>query len=162
MHIISEKQNRLGIRHFEFQQKHEGFPVEGAIYKVRQKDGKLHTANGVLAKDLKVSTSIQLSEKEALQKALAYVNAEKYMWEAEGADNFAQLMGKKSRTAFYPKGELVIVGPHFASYLTSNHLTYKFDVFTAQPQMRYDVYVDAQSGKVVLMLNKMMHQNHIG
>lgn len=79
-----------------------------------------------------------VSEEAALQKAMRFVGASKYVWE-----------GYKGTDAEYtkPKAELVIVED--MKNAGRMCMAYKFNIYAAQPLNRQYVYVDAKDGRIV-------------
>ncbi|WP_335966089.1 M4 family metallopeptidase [Galbibacter sp. PAP.153] len=59
-----------------------------------------------------------------------------------------------------PKGELVYVGPEFSSQLKSHHLAWKYNIYALQPQSSQTIYVDANSGNVILKLDLQMDTDY--
>lgn len=130
-----------------YQQLHNSVPVEGAIYKVRENKTKID-AFGYTAKKLSVSSSYKVSATAALENALKKVNAKQYIWESK---KLGALLDKNISTK--PQGELVYVGPNFSSELKEYYLTWKFDIYAINPQSSQTIYVDANSGKIVLIID---------
>ncbi|MET0946141.1 MAG: M4 family metallopeptidase, partial [Flavobacterium sp.] len=130
-----------------YQQLHNSVPVEGAIYKVRENKNKID-AFGQVSKKLPASSSYKVNAATALQNALNDVNAKEYVWQSK---KLSSLVHKKISTK--PEGELVYVGPNFSSKLTEYHLAWKFDIFATNPQSSQTIYVDADSGKIILKID---------
>lgn len=93
-----------------------------------------------------LSATPLISEKTALENALAYMSAKKYSWEGN-LRNEPELMNK-------PKGELVIAENLFSGNFPSSTiekfiLCFKFRIYALEP-LRYDeVFIDARSGSMV-------------
>ena len=130
-----------------YQQMHNAVPVEGAIYKVRDNKSKIE-AFGHISKKLPANSNYKVNASGALQNALNTVNAKEYVWQSK---KLSSLVYKKISTK--PQGELVYVGPNFSSELTEYHLAWKFDVFATNPQSSQTIYVDANTGKVILKID---------
>ncbi|MCB2196941.1 MAG: M4 family metallopeptidase [Bacteroidetes bacterium] len=145
----SEK-DKLGQVHYRYQQYYRGIKVEHGRYIVHTSGEKATSLNG----DYKLIpanlvTEPKLTEAQALQKALNYVNAKEYMWENNEA--FAKLT-EPSKT-FYPQGEKVIVENDLSDVKEENtqlHLAYKFNIYAADPVSRAYIYVDAITGKILM------------
>ena len=80
-----------------------------------------------------------LNEDAALQKAIRFVGARQYVWEASTDNN---------PDYEKPVGELVIVEDIFND-IGKMCLAYKFNIFASEPLSRAYIYVDAITGKVV-------------
>ena len=129
--------DQLGFTHQKFAQYYQGIRVEHASYTVHAKAGAIESISGDFEKISNLSITPSLSEKAALAQALAHVGASKYMWQTPEAD----------AASFRPTGELVVVR---ATNTGTAVLAWKFDVYAAQPISRALIYVDAQTGNVVL------------
>jgi len=130
-----------------YQQMHNSVPVEGAIYKIRENKAKID-AFGSTAKKLPVSSNYKINAATALENALRKINAKQYIWESK---KLGSLVDKTISAK--PKGELVYVGPNFSSQLKEYYLAWKFDIYATNPQSSQTMYVDANSGKIILTIN---------
>jgi Zn-dependent metalloprotease len=130
-----------------YQQLHNSVPVEGAIFKVREDKSKID-AFGAVSKKLPANSTYKVNASAALQNALNTVNAKEYVWQSK---KLSSLVHKKISTK--PEGELVYVGPNFSSELTEYHLAWKYDIFATNPQSSQTIYVDANTGKVILKID---------
>ncbi|TPG41958.1 M4 family metallopeptidase [Flavobacterium pectinovorum] len=130
-----------------YQQMHNSIPVEGAIYKVRENKTKID-AFGSTAKKVSVSSNYKINAATALENALRTVNAKQYIWESK---KLGALLDKKISAK--PQGELVYVGPNFSSELKDYYLAWKFDIYATNPQSSQTMYVDANTGKIILTIN---------
>lgn len=139
-----------------YQQMHNSVPVEGAIYKVRENKTKID-AFGATAKKLTVSSNYKISAATALENALKTVNAKQYIWESK---KLGSLVDKTISTK--PVGGLVYVGPNFSSNLKEYYLAWKFDIYATNPQSSQTIYVDANTGKVILTIDLSSDANFTG
>ncbi|WET02228.1 M4 family metallopeptidase [Flavobacterium sp. YJ01] len=130
-----------------YQQMHNAVPVEGAIYKVRDNKKKIE-AFGHISKKLPSNSNYKVNASAALQNALNTVNAKEYVWQSK---KLSALVHEKISKK--PQGELVYVGPNFSAELTEYHLAWKFDIFATNPQSSQTMYVDANTGKVILKID---------
>ncbi|UWY26849.1 M4 family metallopeptidase [Flavobacterium sp. TR2] len=130
-----------------YQQMHNSVPVEGAIYKVRERKNKID-AFGQTSKKLPANSNYKVNASAALQNALNTVNAKEYVWQSK---KLSSLVHKKISTK--PEGELVYVGPNFSTELKEYHLAWKYDIFATNPQSSQTIYVDANTGKVILKID---------
>jgi Zn-dependent metalloprotease len=130
-----------------YQQLHNSVPVEGAIYKVRENKTRID-AFGEISRKLPTSSKFKVNASQALENALKAVNAKEYVWQSK---KLSSLVHKEIKTK--PDGELVYVGPNYSSQLTEYHLAWKFDIFATNPQSSQTMYVDAESGKIILKID---------
>ncbi|MDA6070406.1 M4 family metallopeptidase [Flavobacterium sp. AC] len=139
-----------------YQQMHNSVPVEGAIYKVRENKTKID-AFGSTAKKLAVSSNYKINAATALEYALKTVIATQYIWESK---KLGAVVNKSLSTK--PKGELVYVGPNFSSELKEYYLAWKYDIFATNPQSSQTIYVDANTGKIVLTIDLNRDASYAG
>ena len=133
--------DQLGFTHQKFAQYYQGIRVEHADYTVHAKAGAVESISGDFERISGLSVTPTLSEKAALGAAMSYVGASKYMWQTNEAD----------AASFRPTGELVVVRDNRKSAENGPLvLAWKFNVYAAAPISRAFVYVDANSGAVVL------------
>ena len=149
--LLKSETDKLGFTHEKFQQYHNGIKVEYAFYTLHIKAGKPQSMNGDFITFSKTkSGTITISEEEALQKALDYIGAEKYMWEDEQNEIFAREF--EPNGTFYPHAELVYVKDYYNEDLSKKFqtvLAYKFNIYAQEPLSRNYVYVNAQTGEIV-------------
>lgn len=142
LRALTTETDRLGFTHEKFQQYYKGIKVEHATYTAHSRRGTLESLSGKFERVGELSITPALAADAALRRALAFVGAKKYMWDAE---NDASLR---------PQGELVIVNRHRnlppGQETGAPVLAWKFNVYAAQPLSRAYIYVDARTGEVVL------------
>lgn len=129
-----------------YQQLHNAVPVEGGIYKVRENKTKID-AFGSTAKKLPAS-NYKISAATGFENALKTVNAKQYIWESK---KLGAAVNKDISTK--PQGELVYVGPDFSSELKEYHLSWKYTIFATNPQSSQTIYVDANTGKTIVVID---------
>lgn len=142
----------LGMTHQKFQQTYKGFNVEYGTYTIHTKNGEVLAVSGEYKNIDGVDLAINLSEADALEKALDFVGAKKYMWEDEGNEIWLKNEKKSANATWYPKAEMVICENFFAQTKEDDmtpSLTYKFDVYAMDPVSRAYIYVDAATGKII-------------
>lgn len=147
-----EESDALGMNHVKYSQKYRGFNVEYGTYTLHHKEGKVVSISGnyIDAPSAKLIQSI--SEEQALEKALEFVGAQKYMWEEMGNEQWKKTLDNNSSATWYPKAELVICKDFMATTKEQELrpvLAYKFDVYASQPVSRAYIYVDAETGKII-------------
>ena len=137
----SVETDQLGFTHQKFAQYYQGIRVEHADYTVHAKAGAVESISGDFEKIAGLSVTPTLSEKAALNAAMAHVGASKYMWQTNEAD----------AASFRPTGELVVVRDNRKSAENGPLvLAWKFNLYASAPISRAFVYVDANNGAVVL------------
>jgi bacillolysin len=142
----------LGFVHEKYTQYYKGIKVEHATYTLHAKQGKVESMSGQVERISNLSVTPSVDAKTALQRALAFVGAKKYMWEDAAEEAGLKQQENNPAATYRPQGELVIVrneqstNPLRAGKPT---LAWKFDVYAQAPISRAYVYVDAHSGEVV-------------
>lgn len=143
----SEKDDE-GKLHETFQQFFNGIEVNRVNYKIHYANGNIETVNGEYA-DISLPTTIPaLTEQAALEKALSYINAEKYKWEDAASEQFIKENNNDKNATYFPKGELVIckdilkTGKLWA-------LAWKFSISALEPNTEQYVFVDALQGQII-------------
>lgn len=105
------------------------------------------------------SASPVLTEQQALNKALALINANEYMWEHPGSTELV----KNDKSFQYPTGDMVWVEDYNNDILNKRlRLAYRFDIAAKKPLSRDVVYVDAQNGTILLKNAKLKHVRGTG
>ena len=161
------EEDKIGFSHEKFQQYKNGIKVEHGIYTIHKKDKQVYSLTGDY---IEVSESkdkgTQLSEEEALQKAIDFINAEIYMWENEDNEDWAKQV--EPNGTFYPSGELVYIKDYLNNDLALKFqpiLAYKFNIYAQKPLSRNYVYVNASNGDIafkdaiIKLVNKSAKNN---
>lgn len=139
----SKSTDQLGYTHTKYQIQFKNLQIEGAIYNVHSKAGKILSANGDYTSGNDLNVIPLLSESLAFEKAIKYVNAKQYRWENDKSER--------------PKGILVIL-PVDEKYV----LAYKYDIYAIIPLSRQYIFIDANSGNVLKTLNRIQEDNATG
>ncbi|WP_196885700.1 M4 family metallopeptidase [Aureivirga sp. CE67] len=157
---IKQFSDDLGFVHEKYQQYYNGIKVEFASYLAHYKNGKLNSMNGEMYRIENLNTSPSISSSQAFNLALQHINATNYLWEypqsAKAMDDYQK-----------PTGELIII-PNYATIDrgkntdSSVKLAYKFDIYATNPLSRGDVYVDAQTGEILLYNATIKHAGEFG
>lgn len=161
---VTELVNGLQVEKFKCY--YAGIPVEHSSYMVISRNGKILSVNAeAYPFDNNFSVQPSLSKEQALLKAFDFVKANKYAWDAleedmaKFADNpAARERLEKLRQEYFPEGELVIAKDVYGD--GSAKLAWKFDIYAVEPLGRYNIYIDAATGKLLLrdMLIKHIDQ----
>ena len=160
--LIAHKshQDKFGFTHDKVMQYYNNVPVEGGVLIVHQKDGNVKSVSGFLAENIRINSKVSISEKDALQTALNEINGKKYIWESSMGDELAKSFGFQSRTDYYPKAELIVLPSKISG--KPHALTYKFLIYSQEPEIIKYVYVDAHSNSVVYTQEAIHSNNAIG
>jgi len=153
MTVNNVKKDELGYTHFRYQQLYKNHRVVYGEYIVHQQpDSTVRNANGRLITGLNLGSTATVTEKQALDAALRFMNAGKYLW--QNVDMEKQLKKQENNTSasYYPKGELVYAPDKFDGRFNpaDYKLAWSFKIYPDQSEVKAkNVYVDALTGKVI-------------
>ncbi|MDU0369825.1 M4 family metallopeptidase [Hymenobacter endophyticus] len=152
--------DQLGYVHEKYQQYYKGIKVEHATYSVHARKGQVESISGQFEKVRGINTTPSLDAKAALERAMAFVGARTYMWQDAREEASLKQQENNPAATYKPQGELVIVrNQRSTNALKANKptLAWKFNVYAKAPLSRAYIYVDANSGEVVLQDNIIKH-----
>ena len=152
LRAVRTETDQLGFSHQKFAQYYQGVRVEHASYTAHSRGGQLESLSGDLAPVPALSVVPSLSASAALARALTYVGAKKYMWQDAREEAGLQQQTADPAATYRPQGELVLVRDNRRSADGTGPLVlaWKFNVYAQLPVSRAYIYVDAQSGEIVL------------
>ncbi|GAB3865783.1 hypothetical protein GCM10028824_05170 [Hymenobacter segetis] len=156
--------DELGMVHQRFQQYYRGVKVEHGELSVHARTGRIESLSGELLRAAAMpAVQPGLSESMALQHALQSVGAKVYQWQVPGEEQALRATTHNAKATYLPKGELVLL-PDTRQALASAPLVlaWKFNIYAHQPVSRALIYVDAQTGQVVLRDAIIKHLNATG
>jgi Zn-dependent metalloprotease/subtilisin-like proprotein convertase family protein len=148
--LIRNDKDNLGFTHSRYQQYYQNIKVVSGEYILHVKGSRLISANGLFYNQLNISTTASINAQQALDLAKKDIGASKYLWECSEGE-------KKALTGelYLPTGELVILPSLIGDKKQPPVLCWKIDVYATSPHERYNVYVDANSGKIVFKENRI-------
>jgi Zn-dependent metalloprotease len=143
-----DKQNRYvptysnvdesGKKHEHFQQYYKGIKVEFGVIITHSLNDEVFLINGEVYNAASVNSNPSITNIEALNKIIESKPGVIYLWDAP-QDALAMNYSK-------PSGELLFL----PNIKTGNvNLAYKFDIYTTQPLVREEIYVDAHNGTIL-------------
>lgn len=147
--LYKQESDHIGWEHFRFRQMWGKYPMDESQVIVHTRNGLVESVNGEYFSGINCSLTPNLSEVHALNAALSFMGAEKYMWEDAANEAFLKQEQTDPSASFYPKGELVIKAERNNLKQGYFHLCYKFNIYAELPLMRRNVYVDATTGEIV-------------
>lgn len=154
--------DELGFTHHRYQQYYKGVKVAGAELLIHEQNGYVKTLNGKLVRGLQAQIPSGLTAQEAIGKALAHTNAQRYMWESPETEALLRQVRKNPAATFYPQPELVLANPNEAQRPEGFVAAWTFEVFAQQPQSRKQVFVRVTDGTVIQELELLHDQNTPG
>ena len=156
--------DELGLVHQRFQQYYRGVKVEHGQLSVHARTGHIEALSGELLRAAAMpAVQPALSEGTALQHALQAVGAKVYQWQVPGEEQALRAATHDAKATYVPKGELVLVRDYRQPAASAPLvLAWKFNIYAHQPVSRALIYVDAQTGQVVLRDAIIKHVNATG
>ena len=159
LHFQSEKSevlNNTAYHHYAFQQYYAQTPVEFAIIKVHEKAGEIEIINGDFHAGILPINTPSISSEQALQLAKSIMPAKYYKWEMNGSG-----LQKQANNEFQPNTHLVIL-PLQEDGITQFYYAYKSTIYTEMPLAIADIYIDANTGQQLKLINKLCTANSKG
>jgi Zn-dependent metalloprotease len=153
--LVKTETDELGYMHQRYIQTYEGIPVDRGGYVVQLKNGQVTSFNGDAFAVRNIPIKPGISEYEALEKAKAFIGADKYMWEEPIWEQEIKTRLKDNNASYFPKGELTVTKygtNQSAGALDAFRLAYWFDIYSLTPSTEQRVFVDAQSGDILYAL----------
>ncbi len=159
MRYSNSTTTKMDVTTDRFDQYYKGLKVDyaGCALVIKNNIVNFATAN-VYRTDGLSGTTPAIDAPTALDKALQFVGAEKYMWQDPAEEARIKTMYNKPDTSFLPKGQLVWV-EDFRNGNGSHklRLAWSFDIYATQPLSRQKVYIDAATGIVLLSNSLIKH-----
>lgn len=154
--------DQLGFSHHKFNQYYKGVKVEHATYTAHARGGQIESLSGDFEQVPTLSVTPTLTADAALNRAMAFVGAKKYMWQDAQEEAGLKQRDNNAAATYLPTGELVLVrdNRHSDDNTGPLVLAWKFNIYAKAPVSRAYIYVNAQSGDVVLRDNIIKHATH--
>jgi Zn-dependent metalloprotease len=159
--LLKKETGSLGFTHYRYQQTINGIPVKLGVYIAHVKNGLVYAVNGELYNNINVNVTVSLTESIALNKALDYISADTYKWELLSEENHLKWEQEDENATYFPKGELVLINSK-ANINNSLVLAYRFNIYAQKPLSRKEVYVNAQTGEIVWVEDKIHEADVVG
>ncbi len=160
--LLKKEQDNIGYTHYRFQQQFNGIALDGVQLLLHEKNGKLTSVNGNFFSGLNMNSTASISKQEAIQKAIQFVGAEKYLWNNPKEEEFLKTIKKDINATYFPKAELVIA-PVNGIYAKENfRLCYRVNIFSEIPYANVDIYIDALTGETINKIGKIAHADVTG
>lgn len=157
--MINQESDELNFNHYRFVQTYQNIPIREAVFIVHVKDGKVISYNGNIFSNPQISNQYVISENQALSYALNYVNAQEYMWQNEANNKWLRDFYNDPEKTYFPEAVKEIM---YIAEKKSFVYVYKFDIYANVPLSRQNIYIEAETGKVVKSLNTLHTGNSNG
>jgi len=174
----------LGFAHLKHQQYHNNIPIQGATFTTHVKDRQVLSVSGAFIDYATVDSLDNFGASGALDSALAFVDADLYMWESlqhstkveegDGCPNACNCCAYKVAEPDQHANHVHLhhhAGDHAVysdqppegelTYLPTADgglaLTWKFDIYAVAPLSRQHIFVDAGTGDILETYNQIHH-----
>ncbi len=147
--LIRSTVDKAGFTHNRYQQFYKGIKVEFGTLITHSQHGNVIQLDAEIYNPSRINLSPSIDTNTSLTKAIQHLHIQESKWYSNG--NF------KNNTTL-PQSELLLV-PDYTNNLSSLILAYKIAVDASTPNLKGDVYIDANSGIKILFNPKMKHFN---
>lgn len=151
----------IGFSHFRYDQKYKNYRVVYGEYIVHQQpDGIVKSANGRLITGINASANAAVNEKQALNTALQFMNASKYLWQNPELEKSLKLQENNQQATYFPQGELVFApSKNDQSFNPKDYLlAWSFKIYTDDPKvLAKQVFVDANTSTILYAVDIAMN-----
>ena len=153
--LLKTEKDQFGFTHHRYQQYHKGVEVYGSQYLIHEKAGNVISSNGKMVDNITTSKATSISKAQAIQNAIAHVNASEYMWENPQEEVLLKKIKKDQTATYYPEAEHIFFDKHFTQVGSNYKSVYKVEVYAKSPVSKQEVFIDAQTGQVLHSFNKL-------
>ncbi|NND95134.1 MAG: T9SS type A sorting domain-containing protein [Flavobacteriales bacterium] len=155
--LVDLSEDELGYFHYRYQETFKGYPVEGAGFILHVKDGFVSHGNGEIVRGIQSGGQLLLEYEEGLAIAKNYTEASQFYWENPEMEELIKRIKKDENATFFPQAKLVYADSDFGQDGKKYELTWKYELYTSQPDGRETVFVDASTGNVLFALEGCHH-----
>lgn len=164
--LMNAEADQIGEVHYRYYQTYFGKPVEHSMFIVHTNDGMIRGMSGSIVMEFDQQNasdkSAQLSEKDAVETAISFVQAEKYMWQDDAMEQRLKNQTSDKHATYYPTAQLVWYNSGEEIDPAGLLLAWKVNVYAQQPLSRADIFVDAQTGKILGTADRLYHSDATG
>ena len=156
LRIQTQLNDLLGFTHTKFNQFSNGYKIQFAQFILHEKNGEQSSGNGSLttAMDIK-NIPVKLSFESALAAAKRKFPASQYAWENPEEEKSIRERTNGKVKSFFPEKELVWLPSDIMNFdAASFRLTYKLTITGGEPSFCKEVYIDAQDGSILKVLER--------
>lgn len=165
--LYSTETDNLGFTHYRFEQTYAGIPIENSMFIAHVKNGKVVSVSGTIVTDFNAAIDQRLAaksilDKDAIKKAIQFVNAKAYAWEDPAMEALIKEQSKNTKASYFPTISKVWYNDGAGINPSALRLVYKVDVYATDPDSRAYYYIDAETGKVMGKNDIMMMSDVTG
>jgi Zn-dependent metalloprotease len=145
---------KAGVEHYSFQEYYQGIPILYSIVKVQQNASEIISVTGKFTTAEKPINKVNISPEAALAQAKNAVPAVSYKWERKEEEAMLREALQKPNFSYDPKTHLVLY-PTKVDGKEVYRYAYALDIYSHEPDARYNVYIDAENGSVLAKIPTM-------
>ena len=161
--LEKEERDELGFKHDRYIQYFKSYPIEGTLIIAHGKNSEIRNFNGDYYRDISPANSISLNEKKALRAAIKKVNSKKYKWENEEEEKELKKIFNHPDFSNKKATELVVLPTVDESRKTILYnYAYKFNSSTEGSPAKFNIFIDASSGKILRSDNLILNGRNAG
>ena len=164
--LINTIHDQVGQIHYRYYQTYMHIPIENTMYIVHTANEKLLGMSGVVVTDFTADmpqkSEAKISIKNAVDAAIRYVGAKKYMWQDAFMEQRLRDQSLDKKASYAPVAKLVWYNAGDQVSSPELHLAFKVDVYAKEPLSRADYFIDAQTGKVIGQKDKLYYSDATG
>lgn len=161
MRLLRSGTDATGMQHHRYQQYYYGMPVITGTFIAHSRNGRLEMVNGDWMPITQQPVPL-ITREAALQRALAHMGASRYQWEIPGADAELQRITRNPAASWQPVPELVYAPVNATFPHGEVKLAWKVDLYAAEPLARKEIYIDALTGEVNFVNEKLHTTDVVG
>jgi Zn-dependent metalloprotease len=164
--LYSTEKDEFGYIHYRFYQTFDDIPIENSMLIAHVKNGKLISISASIVIDFDYSLmkrpASQISEKTAIEKALKYVGASKYMWQNLERELLYKQQLNSSEATYYPTAKRIWYNEGVNLNPKKLKLSYKIDVYSEIPKSRAFYFLDVSTGAIIGKKNRIYTSDTTG
>jgi Zn-dependent metalloprotease len=151
-----------GIKHTSYSVKLNDVDMEFLRITVHSMNGIALSVSGNILPDYSVSNIVTLTQGEALKFALREINAKEYKWQIPSEEEWIKETTGDPSASYFPSSSMVVISPNADYDNLDLRYAHKFDIYASKPLSREEIYVDAQTGEVLLRNSLMKEIDTLG
>lgn len=164
--LASQFTDKLGYTHYRFYQTWKNITVENSMFTVHVRKGMITGMDGEIVTEFDPqntqSSLAKLSSQEAINAAIAKVQAKLYAWQDEGMEQRIKEQKGDAKATYAPATKLVWYNAGENISPRDLRLAYKVDIYAREPLSRADYFIDAQTGVLLGKKDKLYFTDATG
>jgi Zn-dependent metalloprotease len=147
--LVNMQKNSGNQRTERYVQTLNGIPVEFSRLQLHSEGDRIYAINGEVLDNPQINGSFNISEDQALQSALYFVDADIYMWQDASEEALLKRFRNDENASYYPIAEKIYAPVDIEFSGQQVYSAYKFDIYSKIPHNRQYIYINASNGEVL-------------